>query len=140
MSECFDIYRKRGTGCVSKDGYLLVGRNGKQTPEHVIIAEEVLGRPLPAGAVVHHFDNNGLNNSKSNLVICPSQEYHMLLHARQRAYDACGHADWRKCYLCKKYDPLDKLTVRKQPNTASYYHKDCKNEYRRKRRALGLEK
>ena len=52
--------------------------------QHVLIAERVLGKPLPAGAVVHHVDGNRLNNANSNLVICQDQSYHMHLHVRMK--------------------------------------------------------
>ena len=52
--------------------------------EHILIAESVLNRYLPDGAVIHHVDGNGLNNAKNNLVICQDENYHKLLHTRQR--------------------------------------------------------
>jgi len=58
--------------------------NGAGKFEHILIAERVLGRVLPPNAVVHHVDHNGTNNSNSNLVICESQGYHLLLHVKER--------------------------------------------------------
>lgn len=61
------------------------GHNGKRIYKraHVLIAEKVLGRPLPQGAVVHHIDHDPRNNRNDNLVICESQSYHMILHRRE---------------------------------------------------------
>src|SRR5258708_6599812 len=59
--------------------------------EHELIAEQVLGHPLPKKAEIHHVDNNGLNNEHSNLVICQDHAYHMLLHARTRIVKAGGN-------------------------------------------------
>ena len=36
--------------------------------EHILIVENVLGKSLPEGAVIHHVDGNGLNN-KSNKIL-----------------------------------------------------------------------
>lgn len=50
--------------------------------EHIVVAEKVLGKYLPEGAVVHHIDGNGLNNNNNNLVVCQDHAYHMTLHKR----------------------------------------------------------
>ena len=102
--------------------YKLVGRQ----KEHVLIAAAALGKTLPQGAHVHHVDGNPLNNRNENLVICPDNAYHQLLHRRERALDACGHADWRKCHLCKRYDAPENLVV--TPRGAKgdrVYHNAC---------------
>lgn len=76
--------------------------NGVSKLVHVIVAEAALGKSLPQGAVIHHVDGNNQNNSPSNLVICQDQAYHMLLHARQRVYDAGGDPNTQKiCTACK---------------------------------------
>ena len=90
--------------------------DGKSKREHIVIAEKILGRPLPAGAVVHHVDEDKTNNRNDNLVICPDRAYHNLIHRRMRAYDACGHADWLKCCLCGKYDDPRNMRVYQSPN------------------------
>lgn len=48
--------------------------------EHVLRAEQALGRPLPHGAQVHHVDENRRNSANTNLVICENRAYHALLH------------------------------------------------------------
>ena len=50
--------------------------------EHIVIAEKVLGKPLPPKAEIHHVDSNCSNNKNSNLVICENHSYHFLLHKR----------------------------------------------------------
>lgn len=77
------IRRVRGTGSIH-DGYVYIQKDGKKKMEHVAVAEKALGKPLPKGAVVHHVDLNKQNNVGSNLVVCPNQAYHLLLHKRMR--------------------------------------------------------
>jgi len=89
--------RQSGTGCITPYGYLRRSIAGVIKFEHVRIVEKVLGKSLPSKAHVHHIDGNKLNNENRNLVVCPDNAYHMLIEARTRAYNACGHADWRKC-------------------------------------------
>lgn len=48
--------------------------------EHILVAEQKLGRPLRKGEVVHHIDGNGLNNDPNNLLVLPSQSEHMKIH------------------------------------------------------------
>lgn len=74
--------------------------------DHIIIAERALGRQLPVGVVVHHFNRSIRDASNSNLVMCQDQAYHMLLHARQRVKDAGGDPNTDKiCHKCKQVKP-----------------------------------
>jgi len=106
-----------------KDGYLVKSVEGVQRAEHIMVAERAFGRPLPTGAVVHHVDEDPLNNDPTNLVICPDQAYHMLLHRRMRALAACGHADWRKCKYCGQYSRPEALRI----TLHGAYHRECFN-------------
>jgi hypothetical protein len=80
----FMIIGQRGAGTITKDGYREIYVNGEKIFEHIYIVEQILGRKLPPGAVVHHVDEDRLNNTPTNLVVCPNQAYHMLLHTRMR--------------------------------------------------------
>ena len=113
---------------ISKDGYERVQRDGKQTLRHVAIAEMALGKPLPSGAIVHHVDEDKGNNAHGNLVICPNQAYHLLLHRRQRAQNACGNANWMRCAFCRQYDDPSRMT--KQSKTM-LCHSACRASYQR---------
>ena len=82
----YNIIADKGTGTTSIiSGYRYVTINGKQVYEHIFLAEKALGRSLPKGAVVHHMNCDRSDNfTKLNLVICPSQGYHLFLHRRLR--------------------------------------------------------
>jgi len=109
-----------GEGTRRDDGYIVVTRNGVTKYQHVMVAEQALGKALPVNAVVHHVDENPSNNDPSNLVICPDDAYHLLLHQRLRAFAATGHYDWRLCCRCSTYDAPENLHV--GPST---YHSAC---------------
>lgn len=94
--------------------------------EHILVAEKILGKPLPLGAIPHHVNSIKDDNRPDNLVICQDRAYHNLLHQRQLALIACGHADWLKCKFCQTYDNPNNLYVR--PNSNSGWHRNCKNQ------------
>ena len=119
---------KRRQGEIYSDGkYYKQWTNGEKKHIHVRIAETVLGKSLPVGAVVHHINGDGHDNRNINLVICKDQAYHMLLHIRQRALDACGNADYRRCRYCHEYDAQENMATRLEKNrvSPSFYHKSC---------------
>jgi hypothetical protein len=65
-----------------KYGYILIKIKGELVYEHRVLAEKALGRPLPKGAVIHHMNGPADNHRFGDLVICPDQAYHILLHKR----------------------------------------------------------
>lgn len=97
--------------------------------EHIVVAELVLGKPLPLGACVHHVDENRHNNSSGNLVICQDVAYHNLLHARLRRLRDCGSLALRRCEYCRIAKPLEEFHKHKsQWDGVSRYCKDCSHE------------
>lgn len=119
----------RGTAWTEK-GYVLNTINGKSVREHRVVAERVLGRPLPHGAVVHHVDEDRANNANINLVICPSAGYHRILHQRMDAMKATGSANYKRCTFCKCYD--DPLNMRAE-KSGRYVHAKCSAAVKRHR-------
>ena len=79
------IRRPNGTGNINAAGYVDVMIGRRRTYEHILVAEKALGRRLPKGAVVHHANKKRSDNTPTNLVICPNETYHRLLHRRMKA-------------------------------------------------------
>lgn len=131
---CYERLRTRGTtaraaaphgsGTVMSHGYRRLGVQGEKVLEHRLIAECAMGKPLPASAVVHHVDGDKANNAPGNLVVCPSESYHRLLHRRQEARAACGHPDWIRCRFCRRYSPPSAIVMRSGDN----FHPQCRRE------------
>jgi hypothetical protein len=109
--------------------YVHIKRGDSRQYEHILIAEKALGKPLPKGAVVHHYDGHS-DESKNKLIICENQSYHGIIEARGKAYRACGHADWRKCKYCHKYDDQKNLYIYPDKNAA--FHRSCNAEAQQK--------
>ena len=91
--------------------------------EHILITEKVLGKSLPANAVVHHINRKTGDNILSNLVLCESQSYHLLLHQREKALRECGHVGWRKCCICHQRDDPSNLYI--NPCNRVALHRKC---------------
>lgn len=80
-----NIISARGKGSLNNAGYRVISVDGQRIYEHIHLAEKALGRKLPAEAVVHHMNGNPSDNSiPFNLIICPDQAYHLLLHHRMK--------------------------------------------------------
>lgn len=108
-------------------------RTGGYVREHVLVAEMALGRFLPDGAIVHHNDENKLNNySDDNLVICESVAHHLIIHRRMRALRECGNSDWLWCPICQKWDAKENLVMRyydKNKTVGRGRHKACEKAH-----------
>ena len=105
-----------------------------------LIVEKVLGNILPFTACIHHINGDSTNDANNNLLVCENNSYHILIHTRDRAYKACGNANYRKCPYCKKYDDINNM---KGYNNQQYRHLECYNAYSRNlnaiRQAKGLK-
>jgi hypothetical protein len=58
---------------IGKNGYKYLDR---MNAEHRIIVERFLGRKLKKGEVIHHINNNKLDNRTENLKIMTKTEHH----------------------------------------------------------------
>jgi hypothetical protein len=133
-----NVRQEPGGLVVQGEGYVTQRVDGEKKLHHVIVAERALGKPLPPGAEVHHVNEVRTDNRPENLVICPDRAYHMLLHARMRALDACGNANWRKCACCGQYDDPAVMTARatRGDSINQFYHKACAAKYVRERKRI----
>lgn len=87
--------------------YKRVTINKKTILEHRMIAELILKRPLKSGEVVHHIDEDKLNNDPANLMVMASKSDHAALHMGVEAV-SLGNGTWHcpskgcenNCILC----------------------------------------
>lgn len=134
---------------MNRRSYRVLSVGGAEVYEHRLLAEKALGRQLRGAECVHHADENGQNNGRGNLVICPDDDYHKLLHYRTRALEECGNADYLKCEICGRWDDPSALTAlrykpRERPERryrTRSYHSQCNAAraaayYAKKRNAL----
>jgi len=63
--------------------YVLVKVNGKWIPEHRYVMEQKLGRKLERSEMVHHIDEDTLNNDIANLQIVNASEHHRIHNPRR---------------------------------------------------------
>lgn len=97
---------------IRTSGYVQIFHEGNYKFEHVLIAERALGHELPPAAMVHHHDENRVNNITSNLVICEDRAYHMLLHQRMRVVQLGGDPNKQKrCSRCRGLRPIETFGV-----------------------------
>lgn len=119
--------------------YMQRSAGGVYRRDHVVVAERALGKPLPPGAPVHHYDGDGHNNANRNLVICQDEAYHMLLHRRQRVRDAGGNPNTDLfCSACRRPRPMELFAVRKTGVRAGAPIAYCQPCNRERRRVWGL--
>lgn len=77
--------------------------------EHILVWEKYHGRKLPRGWVVHHKDENPLNNDISNLEAMPHAAHnsiHRLRIMKSHVVTQCG-SEGKKCKGCGATRTLD---------------------------------
>lgn len=124
-------------GRINQRGYIMIkawnhprANKNNYVWEHVLIAEKVLGRFLPAGAVVHHVNGIQSDNRNSNLLICENNAYHMFLHSRLRILDAGGDPDSHAiCTHCHQLKVLDDFGPNKwRPTGKNHICRQCRRD------------
>lgn len=115
-SSGYTMLSRPGHPRADKKGYVL---------EHLLVAEQALGRPIEAKHPVHHVNDIKNENRSTNLVICEDQEYHLLLHKRERSYRASGNPDWLICNICGVCDSPSAMYAPNCGTGTSTYHLKC---------------
>ncbi len=107
--------------------------------EHRVVVEDIIGKYLPDHAIVHHLNGNRKHNNPDNLVVCPNDAYHQLIHNRTYSLVFTGSPNNRWCPGCEQFLPLSSFfcTSRKDKNgnkkpKRSGYCKTCSNIANRK--------
>jgi hypothetical protein len=128
-------HKWKGGQTINNQGYAFVyspdhtrAHSNGYVPEHILVAEGALGKPLPKGSMVHHVNGIRSDNRKCNLVICQDEKYHSRLHLRMRAIEGCGDPNKRRCLHCLEWDDPESLYI--TPNNAGVWHRACYNKKR----------
>ncbi|MDP2319607.1 MAG: HNH endonuclease [Acidobacteriota bacterium] len=112
--------------------------------EHVLVAERALGRYLETTAVVHHVDEDPLNNRNDNLAILQDRSEHMRLHARLRVQQAGGNP-WTEalCGTCRQLKPLTEFAKKNNASSRGDRTSQCRQcaiAYHQRRRDAAKQK
>lgn len=69
-------------GGISKRGKYVFLRIKPYTviSQHRYVIEQLLGRKLKKGEMIHHIDGDGQNNKKDNLLLCQNRSKHRKIH------------------------------------------------------------
>jgi hypothetical protein len=89
----FTKYAEHGTGHVNRDGYRVLGVNGRTVTEHRLVMEKHLGRNLRRTETVHHRDGDRLNNDITNLELWIGNH-----GSGSRAHEGAAHCPTCTCF------------------------------------------
>lgn len=96
---------------MAKYRYKRIGKKGQQVDEHRTIMEQYLGRPLATGEIVHHINNDPLDNRLENLELT-RQSNHAKCHIYTSPIYGKGE-DNKQAKLSKDDIPWIRLWLRK---------------------------
>mgnify|MGYP001614458959 CR=1 FL=1 len=89
-----------GSGLIHKSGHRVISVSWRRIFEHRYVMEQILGRPLLPfpEEIVHHINENKLDNSPDNLQIMTNAE-HKRQHQIGDRYIGRDHAECSKCHI-----------------------------------------
>lgn len=133
-----DIVSIIGHTWLGKQGYFFmsVGK-GEQEYVHRKVVEHTLGRKLSGTEIVHHVNENKADCQRTNLVVCPDDSYHQLLHARARIYDLGGHPVSKYAYCSYHQDIHLKTEFTSNPSKWDGVANVCREGMREYRKTTG---
>jgi hypothetical protein len=119
------------SGCVDSLGYRVISVNGRRIREHRYVMEQFLERRLDPSELVHHKDEDKLNNSIENLALTNRRD-HRFEHSVFRS------ETHKECTVCHDIKPLEAFYKRKAqtPNRSPYVGRciDCQAAQKQARR------
>lgn len=94
--------------------------------EHILVAENIVGRPLENDEVVHHKDHCRTNNNPDNLMIFATNSDHARFHSRE--YEKLIKLN-NGTYICTVKDDIYKCPIcGKNKNKSSKLCTNCNKE------------
>jgi hypothetical protein len=142
--KCHDLSQRKNGVSTRDDGYVSIKipnhpRSNKWgfVYEHILAAEQKLGRALKEKEVVHHLNGNPSDNKLANICIFDSQADHAHHHAIQRIVgDGVNPETEKRCPKCKQVLSKDRFSPSSSrgKKCLSSTCKPCRVKYERERR------
>ena len=75
--------QKNGYVLILHPGHPRVNRDG-YVSEHILVWEQVHGKPLPIGWIIHHLNGIKHDNRPGNLIGLPNKKHYLVLQAKAK--------------------------------------------------------